>query len=205
MVLSTGEYRRREHDRQPRETDDVPYHARAIRTGRDGLVAQLVHVDRAHRAFVLLEHSLKRANQFVHLPDADLALTATAQQFLAVLGHGDGRHALVVAVVYGVQQAPGFRREYPDVAIVPGRNNLRTVEREQHARAREVPHGDPEQLLECVHRPNAHVVLASRGEHLAVVVRERQIVHHRGVTCEQAGNVEVFGPNRKQLAVDSAH
>jgi len=205
MVLGTGEYRRREHDGQPREPDNVPDHTRAVRASRDRLVAQLVHVDRAHRALVLLEHSLQRPVEVVHLPHADLALTSTAQQFPAVLGHGDGRHALIVTVVYGVQQPSGFRREYPDVAVVPRRDDLRAVVREQHAGAREVAHGDTEQLLERVHRPDAHVVLAGGGEHLAVAVRERQIVHHRRVTCEQTGDVEVARPDREQLAVDGAH
>lgn len=205
MILGAGEYRGREHNRQPRETDDVPNDARAVRAGGDGLVAQLVHVDRADGALVLLEHSLQRAVEAIHVPDAHLALAPAAQQLLAVFGHGDGRHALVVAVVYRIQQPSSLGREYAYVAVVPRCDNLRTVEREQHAGAREIPHGDPEQFLERVHGPHAHVVLASRREHLAVVVRERQIVYDRRVAREQAGDVEVVRPHDKQFTVHRAH
>jgi len=110
-----------------------------------------------------------------------------------------------VTVVDGVQQPPGFRREYPDVTVVPRSDDLRAVVREQHTGAREIAHSDPEQLLERVHRPDAHVVLAGRGEHLAIAVRERQVVDHGRVTREQARDVEVTRPDREQLAVHRAH
>jgi len=86
-----------------------------------------------------------------------------------------------VAVVDGVQQTPGFRRENPYVAIVPRRDDLRAIVREQHAGACEVAHGDPEQLLQRVHRPDADVMLAGGGEHLAVAMRERKVIHYRRV------------------------
>jgi len=133
MVLGAGEYRRREHNGQSRKPDNVPDDARAVRAGRDRFMAQLVNVDRAHRALVFLEHGLQHPVEVVHLPNPDLALTTTAQQLPTVLGHGDGRHALVVTVVDGVQQTPGFRCKYPDVAVVPRRDDLRAIVREQHA------------------------------------------------------------------------
>jgi len=133
MVLGASEYRRREHNGQPRKPDNVPDDARAVRAGRDRFMAQLVHVDRAHRTLVLLEHGLQRPVEVAHLPNPHLAFTTTAQQLPAVLGHGDGRHAFVVTVVDGVQQTPGFRCKYPDVAVIPRRDNLRAIVREQHA------------------------------------------------------------------------
>jgi len=133
MVFGAGEYRRREHNGQSRKPDNVPDDARAVRAGRDRFMAQLVNVDRAYRALVFLEHGLQRPVEVVHLPNPDLALTTTAQQLSTILGHGDGRHALVVTVVDGVQQTPGFRCKYPDVAVVPRRDDLRAIVREQHA------------------------------------------------------------------------
>jgi len=48
-------------------------------------------------------------------------------------------------------------------------------------------------------------MFAGSGEHLAVAMRERKVIHYGRVTREQAGDVEVVRPDRKQLAVNGAH
>jgi len=48
-------------------------------------------------------------------------------------------------------------------------------------------------------------MFAGSGEHLAVAMRERKVIHYGRVTREQAGDVEVVRPDHKQLAINGAH
>lgn len=210
MVPGFGEHRGREHDGEPRETDDVPDDARAVRAGSQRLLAVPVHIDRADRALVLLEDGQKRAAAAAlpagrQAPDTHLAVAAATKQPPAVLGDGDRGHAIVVTVFDDVQQTAGLRRKHSDLAVAPRRGHLRAVVREQHARAHDVSHGDPKQLLQRVHRPHAHVVSAGRREHLAVVAWERQVVHHGRMAREQSRLLERVRRDREQLAVHRAH
>jgi len=76
---------------------------------------------------VLFEHRDQGAVGAVHLPHAHLTIAAATHQLHAVLAHGYSRHAVVVAVVYGVQRPARFRGERPDAAVVPGADDLGAV------------------------------------------------------------------------------
>jgi len=90
-------------------------------------MAQPVQVDGRYRTFVLLEHRYQCTVSAVHVPHSHLPIAATTHQLHTVLAHGYSRHAVVVTVVYGVQQPARFRRERPDAAVVPGADDLGAV------------------------------------------------------------------------------
>lgn len=205
MVLDVGEHRVGEDGGDAHVPDQVPDDARTVRAGRHGLFAAPVHVDRAHHAVVVLEHGHQRADAVHHAPHAQPAVAAAAQQPPAVRVGRDGRHAVAVTVLDGVQRPSRFGGERAHPAVAPRRDDLRAVVREHHAGARAVADGDAQQLLHGVHRPHAHVLPAGGGEHAAVVARERHVVHHERVAREHAHRAEVVIADGEQLAVRGAH
>mmetsp|Transcript_5865 Transcript_5865/g.14896 ORF Transcript_5865/g.14896 Transcript_5865/m.14896 type:complete len:382 (-) Transcript_5865:850-1995(-) len=157
------------------EAGKVPNDGAAVGGGADALAVVAPQRDAVHGPLVLLHARHHGLALGPHAPHAHVALLAARDDARAVVGGDDGRHG-GVCVVDGVEQAPALRGKGADLAVGPPADDGPAVRHKRHALALHVGHLDAQQLARLVDVPHADVAATARGEHLAVPLRERDVV-----------------------------
>ena len=149
----------------------------------------VIDLDVGDSASVLLERGLHDLGLVADLPDSDLALHASGDDALAVVGGLERGDSVVVSVVDGIEKLARLWQESPDLSVVPAREDRLSIGHEFDGVALESWNLDSEELLSGLGVPNADVVDRGSGEELRVAAWEGDVVNALAV----AGVSQLWG------------